>query len=82
MLADYESESGESLTEYSRFEAALGVVIVWINRTLFMKLLESQLIAINGRKKQHSFFEKLSDFGMMHYLFCKVMSIPQSVRSA
>lgn len=81
LLADYESETGDNQAEDSRFDAALGLVIVWINRTLFMKLLESQLIAINGRKKQHAFFEKLSDFGMMHYLFCKVMSIPESERS-
>ena len=64
-----------------RFETALGLVIVWINRTIFMKLLESQLIAFNGNNRTYAFFEKLTDFALMHYLFCKVMAIPESERS-
>lgn len=63
------------------FETALGLVIVWINRTLFMKLLESQLMSFNGNKREYAFFEKISDFSMMHYLFCKVMAIPESERT-
>lgn len=83
LLADYEVDNS-FVTEENvdrRFETALGLVIVWINRTLFMKLLESQLIAFNRNKKKYSFFEKLTDFAMMHYLFCKVMSIPEGERS-
>lgn len=83
MLADYElsnSAMGDK-NEDKRFETALGLVIVWINRTLFMKLLESQLITFNQDKKKYAFFEKLTDFAMMHYLFCKVMAIPESARS-
>ncbi len=83
LLADYEVDN-TFVTEKNldrRFETALGLVIVWINRTLFMKLLESQLIAFNKDKKKYSFFEKLTDFAMMHYLFCKVMSIPEDERS-
>ncbi len=83
LLSDYEvSES--TVTEKDvdeRFETALGLVIVWINRILFMKLLESQLIAFNCNKKKYAFFEKLTDFAMMHYLFCKVMAIPEEERS-
>lgn len=30
-----------------RFDAALGLVLVWINRILFLKLLESQLVCFN-----------------------------------
>lgn len=56
-------------------------MIVWINRTLFMKLLESQLIAFNGSKRKYAFFDKLTDFALMHYLFCKVMAIPEAERS-
>lgn len=83
LLSDYEvSESivTEKIVD-ERFETALGLVIVWINRILFMKLLESQLIAFNGNKKKYAFFEKLTDFAMMHYLFCKVMAIPEKERS-
>ncbi|MBQ0046416.1 MAG: Eco57I restriction-modification methylase domain-containing protein [Prevotellaceae bacterium] len=82
MLADYEfNETAIDANEDKRFETALGLVIVWINRTLFMKLLESQLIAFNSDRKKFAFFEKITDFGMMHYLFCKVMAIPENERS-
>lgn len=82
MLADYElNEISIDANEDKRFETALGLVIVWINRTLFMKLLESQLIAFNSDRKRFAFFEKITDFGMMHYLFCKVMAIPENDRS-
>lgn len=82
MLSDYElNETSIDVNENKRFETALGLVIVWINRTLFMKLLESQLIAFNSDRKMFAFFEKITDFGMMHYLFCKVMAIPESERS-
>jgi len=83
MLADYELNETAKIEadEDKRFETALGLVIVWINRTLFMKLLESQLIAFNSDKKKYAFFEKITDFAMMHYLFCKVMAIPESERS-
>ena len=83
MLADYELTDNTKgyQNENLRFETALGLVIVWINRTLFMKLLESQLIAFNGNKKKYAFFEKLTDFSMMHYLFCKVMAIPELERT-
>lgn len=49
MLEDYETinKPTNSNAEEKRFETALGLVIVWVNRTLFMKLLESQLIAFN-----------------------------------
>ncbi len=83
LLADYEvNESIVTEKEVDRrFETALGLVIVWINRTLFMKLLESQLIAFNNNKKEYAFFERLTDFSMMHYLFCKVMAIPEKERT-
>lgn len=83
LLSDYEVNESivtEKVVD-ERFETALGLVIVWINRILFMKLLESQLIAFNGNKKKYAFFEKLTDFAMMHYLFCKVMAIPEEERS-
>lgn len=83
LLADYELPEAATVDSSidKRFETALGLVIVWINRTLFMKLLESQLMAFNSDKKKYAFFEKLTDFAMMHYLFCKVMAIPEAERS-
>lgn len=83
MLTDYDIRDTTQIemADDKRFETALGLVIIWINRTLFMKLLESQLIAINSDKDKFAFFNKLTDFAMMHYLFCKVMAIPESERS-
>ena len=84
LLGDYEvcGRIADSGNTEKRFETALGLVIVWINRTLFMKLLESQLISFNSDRKKYAFFDKLTDFGMMHYLFCKVMAIPEEERTA
>lgn len=86
MLGDYEISNNTTVSDVKdkRFETALGLVIVWINRTLFMKLLESQLISFNTKdaeKKKYAFFNKLTDFAMMHYLFCKVMAIPEANRT-
>lgn len=83
LLADYDTTDGTETWQNvdGRFETALGLVIAWINRTLFMKLLESQMIAFNGNRKKYAFFDKLTDFAMMHYLFCKVMAIPEAERS-
>lgn len=83
MLGDYELPEVTTIDSSvdKRFEIALELVIVWINRTLFMKLLESQLIAFNSDKKKYAFFEKITDFAMMHYLFCQVMAIPEDSRS-
>lgn len=83
MLNDYdvyESASPDG-KEDRRFETALGLVIIWINRTLFMKLLESQLISFNSNDRNYAFFGKISDFAVMHYLFCKVMAMPELERS-
>ncbi len=80
LMGDYGGLS-DSGSEKKRFETALGLVIVWINRILFMKLLESQLISFNSDRKKYAFFDKLTDFGMLHYLFCKVMAIPEEKRT-
>lgn len=83
MLNDYDAVDSPSLygKDDRRFETALGLSIIWINRTLFMKLLESQLISFNANDRKYAFFEKITDFAIMHYLFCKVMAIPESERS-
>lgn len=83
LLADYgfgDEKEGDSI-DADRFEKAVGLIIVWVNRTLFMKLLESQLISFNKNKERYSFFGKIKDFAMMHYLFCKVMAIPEEERT-
>ncbi|MGN0069028.1 MAG: Eco57I restriction-modification methylase domain-containing protein [Prevotella sp.] len=42
-LDDYSFDDDDS-----RFDAALGLVLIWINRILFLKLLESQLVSFTN----------------------------------
>ncbi len=79
----------EKLEDYSgitkeeeRFEAALGLVLTWINRILFLKLLESQLINFN-RDSEVKFLDiiHIPDYYILHDLFMKVMAKPVSERT-
>jgi hypothetical protein len=68
MLNDYDAVDSPSLygKDDRRFETALGLSIIWINRTLFMKLLESQLISFNANDRKYAFFEKITDFAIIY----------------
>lgn len=60
-----------------RFEAALGLVLVWINRILFLKLLESQLVSFNkGRDVKFLDNLHIQDYDVLHDLFIQVMAKP------
>jgi hypothetical protein len=69
-------------TEDERFEAALGLVLTWINRILFLKLLESQLVNFN-RESEVKFLNiiHIPDYDVLHDLFMKVMAKPISERT-
>ncbi len=63
------------------FEVALGLVLIWINRLLFLKLLESQLIAFN--KETISKFlttNLIPDYDVLNDLFMKVLAVPTDCR--
>lgn len=59
------------------YETALQLVILWINRLLFLKLLESQLVTFN---KSNKFYflnsEKIKDFDGLAELFFRVLAVP------
>lgn len=77
-LEDYSSIT----TEEERFDAALGLVLTWINRILFLKLLESQLVNFNkGRNVKFLDTIHISDYDMLHDLFMQVMAKPVGERS-
>lgn len=60
-----------------QFEIAMGLLITWINRTLFLKLLESQLISFgNGEKAKFLTSEAIPDYDVLHDLFMKVLAKP------
>ena len=77
-LEDYSGITNEE----ERFEAALGLVLTWINRILFLKLLESQLVNFN-RESEVKFLDMIHipDYDVLHDLFMKVMAKPIAERT-
>lgn len=69
-------------TEEQRFEAALGLALNWINRILFLKLLESQLKSFT-RENDVRFLDTahIRDYDVLHDLFMQVLAKPVEERS-
>ena len=66
---------GESKDE-KLFNIALELNITWINRVLFLKLLEGQLISYHGGDKSFAFlnFDKLRQYDDLNTLFFQVLA--------
>ncbi|MCH5174486.1 MAG: Eco57I restriction-modification methylase domain-containing protein [Prevotellaceae bacterium] len=80
----YENLEGYSsiTNEEEQFEAALGLVLTWINRVLFLKLLESQLVSFNkGRDVKFLDTAHIQDYDVLHALFMQVMAKPVDERT-
>ncbi|NLT51325.1 MAG: class I SAM-dependent DNA methyltransferase [Ignavibacteria bacterium] len=77
-LSDYGSNKEEQL-----FNIALELVITWINRILFLKLLEGQLIKYNNGDKAFRFLniERIHDYDELNKLFFQVLAVKESDRS-
>ena len=58
------------------FNVALELVITWINRVLFLKLLEAQLVSYHKGDKAYLFLncEKIRDFDDLDKLFFRVLA--------
>jgi hypothetical protein len=69
------SQYGET-TDEQLFSVALELVITWINRILFLKLLEAQLISYHQGDKEYAFLnnKKVKSFGDLNSLFFQVLS--------
>ena len=67
-----------------QFDIALNLVITWVNRVLFLKLLESQLISYHGNKHadEYRFLAPhiIGDYDELNELFFKVLAIPTEKR--
>ncbi|MFY9407138.1 MAG: class I SAM-dependent DNA methyltransferase, partial [Bacteroidales bacterium] len=66
------------------FEIALELCITWLNRILFLKLLEGQLIKFNKNNDiDYSFMNssRIKDFDDLHELFFEVLALPEVDRS-
>ncbi|MEN9548622.1 MAG: hypothetical protein RIR12_1213 [Bacteroidota bacterium] len=65
------------------FNIALELGITWINRILFLKLLEGQLITYHQGRKEYRFLntETINDFDELFKLFHKVLAVNLNDRS-
>lgn len=70
-IREYQENYQEQL-----FKVALELVITWVNRILFLKLLEAQLINYNNGDKNYSFLnkEKITNFNDLDTLFFQVLA--------
>lgn len=72
------------LTEDKKYDAALELVLTWVNRLLFIKLVESQVVSFNSYDdpEKHSFFnkDKIKTFRHIDDLFFKVLALPKNQR--
>jgi len=76
--SDYGSEKEEQL-----FNVALELVITWINRILFIKLLEGQLIKYNSGNESFKFVNTnvINDFDELNKLFFQVLAVKETERN-
>ena len=70
-------------SEEQYYNVTLELVITWINRILFLKLLEGQLIRYNGGDKSFSFLNsaRIEDFDELNKLFFRVLAVKEDDRS-
>lgn len=66
----------------TRFNNIINLIIVWLNRLLFLKLFESQLISFNDNNKFYAFlnYEKITNFAKLNRLFFNILGKPLSER--
>lgn len=71
---------GETAEE-QRYSIALELCITWLNRILFLKLLEGQLIRWRGGERLLS-VDKVKDYDELNELFFHVLAVPEDERRA
>ena len=72
-------ERGGLMSSEDKEEAALGLVMTWVNRLLFIKLLEAQLMGF-GQKEKILTPSRIPDFRTLHDLFFQVLGHPVEER--
>ncbi|WP_296618488.1 Eco57I restriction-modification methylase domain-containing protein [Marivirga sp.] len=78
---DYPQQYGKN-TEERLFNVGLQLVITWLNRILFLKLLEAQLLDYNQGDKSFSFLnlKRIGNFNKLADLFFNVLAVPTDKR--
>jgi adenine-specific DNA-methyltransferase len=63
-------------TKPNDFETIIKLIIIWINRILFLKLLEGQIVSWNGNNKEYKFLDsaKINDFDKLEMLFFEILA--------
>ncbi|MCX6321142.1 MAG: class I SAM-dependent DNA methyltransferase [Bacteroidia bacterium] len=76
--SDFGKDSEEQL-----FNVALELAITWINRILFLKLLEGQLVRYNNGDKAFRFLntERVHDYDELNKLFFQVLAVKEGDRN-
>ncbi|EAI9371581.1 class I SAM-dependent DNA methyltransferase [Campylobacter coli] len=70
-----------SKLEEENFETILKLLILWLNRILFLKLIESNLVRFNDDKNLKFLnFKKIPDFDKLSELFFEVLAKEKSAR--
>jgi len=74
----YFLDNKEDTTEEAAYEVALELCITWLNRILFMKLLEGQLVAYHRSTNRAQFrfmdADHIKDYDELHELFFEVLA--------
>ncbi len=74
-LEDYGKDKQEQL-----FNLAVELCLMWVNRILFLKLLETSLISYEKENRQFLNISTIPDFQSLYNLFFKVMGVPLKSR--
>lgn len=71
-----------SLDEESQMDLALELVLMWVNRMLFIKLVESQLLGFNDNESKYRFFTNanIKDYNDLNELFFQVLALKENER--
>lgn len=70
------------LDEESQLDLALELVLMWVNRMLFIKLVESQLLGFNSNESKYQFFTNanIKDYNDLNELFFQVLALKEDDR--
>lgn len=70
------------IDEESQLDLALELVLMWVNRMLFIKLVESQLVRFNRDEGKYKFFTNsaIKDYNDLNELFFQVLALKEKDR--
>ncbi len=79
---EHASQFGKTVEE-KFFNVGLELCITWVNRILFLKLLEAQLVAYHKGDKSYEFFniEKIKNYDDLNSLFFQVLARKHNERN-